>query len=54
MLLASLLLGLTFRLPGAAEVSRWAILGAALLVALLLGASLLLILLAWRRPPGRR
>jgi CHASE2 domain-containing sensor protein len=50
---AALLLGLTFAVPGADQQRVLTLLGAALIAILLFG-SLLLVLLAWLRPRGRR
>ena len=54
LLLAAVVLGLAYGLPGGADVSRFALpltAGALVLVTL---AALALVVIAWRRPPGKR
>ena len=52
--LAVIVLGLSFGLPGGADLSRYATaLSVAALVILIVG-SLVLVAVAWRRPRGRR
>jgi hypothetical protein len=54
LLAAALLLGLTYRVPGGADVSRWLILLSGLVVALLAGLALALVVFAFLRPRGGR
>jgi amino acid transporter len=51
---AALILALTFRLPGGADVSRWLILLSALVVALLVGLALAFVVFAFLRPRDGR
>jgi hypothetical protein len=51
---AAILLGLSYGVPGGADLSRWATAVTVAVIVLLLLASLAVVLVAWLRPRGRR
>ena len=52
--LAVIVLGLSFGLPGGADLSRYATAVSVTALILLIAGSLVLVVLAWRRPRGPR